>query len=48
MTYDELCGLAKQGKIGKLPNFIGYFDWSYRYDELRCSITRISGVEQKT
>ena len=34
MTYDELCGLAKQGKIGKLPNFIGYFKWSYRDNEL--------------
>lgn len=34
MTYDELCDLAKQGKTGLLPNFVGYFDWSYRYNEL--------------
>ena len=34
MTYNEFCELAKQGKIGKLPNFIGYFNWSYRYNEL--------------
>ena len=47
MTYNELCELLN-GEIGLLPNFVGYFDWSYRYDELRCSITRISDVEQKT
>lgn len=34
MTYDELCELAEQGKTGLLPNFAGYFDWSYRYNEL--------------
>lgn len=34
MTYNELCELAKLGKTGKLPNFIGYFNWSYRYNEL--------------
>lgn len=34
MTYDELCELAKQGKTGLLPNFVGYFDWSYRCNEL--------------
>lgn len=34
MTYNEFCKLAKQGKIGKLPNFIGYFKWSYRCNEL--------------
>lgn len=22
------------GEIGLLPNFVGYFDWSYRYNEL--------------
>lgn len=34
MTYNELCKIAKQGKIGKLPNFIGYFKWSYAVDDL--------------
>lgn len=34
MTYNEFCELAKLGKTGKLPNFIGYFNWSYRYNEL--------------
>ena len=34
MTYNEFCELAKQGKIGKLPNFIGYFKWSYAVDDL--------------
>lgn len=34
MTYNELCELAKQGKTGRLPNFIGYFNWSYSNNEL--------------
>ena len=34
MTYEELSNKAKEGKTGRLPNFIGYFDWSYRYNEL--------------
>lgn len=34
MTYNELCKLAKRGKTGLLPNFIGYFVWSYRYNDL--------------
>lgn len=34
MTYEELSNKAKEGKTGRLPNFIGYFNWSYRYNEL--------------
>lgn len=34
MTYNELCELAKQGKIGKLPNFVGYFKWNYAINDL--------------
>lgn len=34
MTYNELCELSKQGKTGLLPNFIGYFNWDYKSNEL--------------
>lgn len=34
MTYDELCVTAKQGKVGRLPNFTGYFKWSYAVNDL--------------
>ena len=34
MNYNELCELAQQGRIGKLPNFVGYFYWSYKANEL--------------
>lgn len=29
MTYIEAINIAKQGKTLRLPNFIGYFDWSF-------------------
>lgn len=29
MTYTELCEIAKTGKVGMLPNFIGYFKWDF-------------------
>lgn len=34
MTYNEIHNLAKQGKVGMLPNFIGYFKWSYELNDL--------------
>lgn len=34
MTYSKFCELAKRGKIGRLPNFIGYFKWSYAINDL--------------
>ena len=34
MTYNELCKLAKQGKVGLLPNFVGYFKWDYGCNNL--------------
>lgn len=34
MTYTDICNLAKQGKVGMLPNFIGYFKWNYEYNDL--------------
>lgn len=34
MTYKELITIAKHGKVGKLPNFIGYFKWDYATNEL--------------
>lgn len=34
MTYNEIYNLAKQGKVGMLPNFIGYFKWSYELNDL--------------
>lgn len=29
MTYKELVPYLKYGKIGKLPNYQGYFYWDY-------------------
>lgn len=29
MIYTELQSFLKQGKIGKLPNFEGYFKWDF-------------------
>ncbi len=29
MTYTEAIKIAKQGKTLKLPNFVGYFNWSF-------------------
>lgn len=29
MTYSKITEIAKQGKLCKLPNFIGYFKWDY-------------------
>lgn len=34
MTYTDICNLAKQGKVGMLPNFIGYFKWDYGNNDL--------------
>lgn len=34
MTYDNLQKFAQDGKIGKLPNFIGYFKWDYATNTL--------------
>lgn len=34
MTYTDICNLAKQGKVGMLPNFIGYFKWDYVNNDL--------------
>lgn len=34
MTYTQICDTAKKGKIGKLPNFIGYFKWDYSNNTL--------------
>lgn len=30
MNYSEILEICKQGKIGMLPNFIGYFKWDFR------------------
>ena len=32
MTFKELSILLKKGKIGKLPNYEGYFKWDYNND----------------
>lgn len=29
MTYNEIEKILKQGKIGMLPNYEGYFHWDY-------------------
>ncbi len=29
MTYDEMLKVTRKGKLGKLPNFIGYFKWNF-------------------
>lgn len=29
MNYNEICKILKRGKVGKLPNFIGYFKWDF-------------------
>ena len=29
MTYSEITEIARRGKLGKLPNFIGYFTWDF-------------------
>ena len=34
MTYNEIFKLIKQGKVGLLPNFKGYFKWSYELDDV--------------
>ncbi len=34
MTYTELCNKTKEGKLGKLPNFEGYFKWDYAINNL--------------
>lgn len=34
MTYDILVDIAKQGQIGLLPNFTGYFKWDYGCNDL--------------
>ena len=32
MTYTELEPLLKKGKVGKLPNYKGYFKWDYAHN----------------
>ena len=34
MTYSKFCELAKRGKTGKLPNFVGYFKWDFSCNDL--------------
>lgn len=34
MTYNEIFKLIKQGKVGLLPNFKGYFKWNYKLDDV--------------
>lgn len=34
MTYSDLVKKAKAGKIGMLPNFVGYFKWDYGKNNL--------------
>lgn len=29
MTYGEMLKVTRKGKLGKLPNFIGYFKWNF-------------------
>ena len=29
MTYGEILKITRKGKLGKLPNFIGYFKWDF-------------------
>lgn len=29
MTYNEMLKVTRKGKLGKLPNFIGYFKWDF-------------------
>lgn len=29
MTYTELIPILKNGKLGRLPHFEGYFKWNY-------------------
>ena len=33
MTYDEMLKVTRKGKLGKLPNFIGYFKWNFVENE---------------
>ena len=32
MTFEEIKSYLQQGKIGKLPNYEGYFKWDYGLD----------------
>ena len=34
MTYSEITEIARHGKLGKLPNFIGYFKWDFGSNSL--------------
>lgn len=34
MTYLEIITQLKKGKLGKLPNFIGYFKWDYVLNDM--------------
>lgn len=34
MTYQEIRELCRNGKIGKIPNWIGYLKWDYANDQL--------------
>ena len=34
MTYSEITESARHGKLGKLPNFIGYFKWDFGSNSL--------------
>ena len=34
MTYNEITEIARHGKLGKLPNFIGYFKCDFGSNSL--------------
>ena len=34
MTYSEITKIKKQGRVCKLPNFIGYFKWDFGSNSL--------------
>lgn len=34
MNYNEICKILQKGKVGKLPNFIGYFKWNYGINDI--------------
>lgn len=34
MNYNEIYKILQKGKVGKLPNFIGYFRWNYSINDI--------------
>lgn len=34
MTYQEIIEVTRLGKVGVLPNFKGYFRWSYAVNDM--------------